>query len=101
MKLTTSRYFDGIITGTMQEGHSLAIRATTPLSLSRDTDGSWLAYVMFNDSWDKDATSKELIISDPAACRAFDALFELIADPVEFKGEEIEPPAVQELPAAD
>lgn len=77
------RDFTGTVSGQLWEEGSLRVRISAELSLHRDRDGSWLAYSECGPT--DDDVSASVTITDPAACAAMDALFELIADPVEFQ----------------
>jgi hypothetical protein len=83
----THRDFNGTISGQLREEGSLRVRISAGLSLHRDSDGSWLVYSEYGPT--DDDVSASVGITDPAACAAVDALFELIADPVSFEGRTI------------
>lgn len=68
-----SRCLDGVFTGTIQDGDGLRVHIARPLTLSRDSDGSWLAY--------SGEHAGSVAVCDPLACDALDAVFELAANP--------------------
>jgi hypothetical protein len=92
------RYLDGRVSGLMWEGYGLRFRVSARLMMNRDGDGSWLVYSELGDKTDE--TSEAITILDPAACAAMDAIFELIADPLEFKDRIIGERSVKDTEAA-
>lgn len=89
MKITKlpQRLFEGTMSGTLREGDGIAVRMSAEITLDRDIDGSWIAYVSTGPS--DEEFSATLTARDPQACEVLDALFELIANPVAFEGREI------------
>lgn len=81
MTTIKNRFLDSTITGQIREGDGLTVRISQPLTMSRDGDGSWIVYSMCDGLPEG---SKALMVNDPAACATFDALFELVVNPVDF-----------------
>lgn len=69
----TARFLDGVLSATVRDGDGLRVHIERALTLSRDTDGSWLVY--------SGEHAASVTVLDPLACEAFDAVSELIANP--------------------
>lgn len=72
-KRVATRLMDGVFSGTIQVGDGLPVHIERPLTLSRDVDGSYLAY--------SGEHAGSVTVTDPLACEALDAVFELAANP--------------------
>ncbi len=93
MKISTTvptLSIDGTLTGTMKQDAGVPVRISHDIAISRDIDGSWLIYTEWGGRLEDRSGGIE--VHDPAACAAFDALFQLLADPRSFEKREIGEP---------
>lgn len=72
-KRLETRFMDGVFTGTIEIGEGLPVHIERTLTLSRDVDGTYLAY--------SGEHTGSVNVTDPLACEALDAVFELAANP--------------------